>query len=65
MNFTFTVKETIKLHSSEDIDMFIVKKMKAETYDKAVSIAKTLGNSEVVNDWTMEVVWNSDSPEEE
>ena len=60
MNNGYTIRETIKLHSSENIDMFIVKKMKVDSYDEAINIAKTLGDAEVINNWTMDVVWNSD-----
>ncbi len=60
MNKGYTIRETIKLHSSENIDMFIVKKMKVDSYDEAINIAKTLGDSEVINNWTMDIVWNSD-----
>ena len=60
MNKGYTIRETIKLHSSENIDMFIVKKMKVDSYDEAINIAKTLGDAEVINNWTMDVVWNSD-----
>ena len=59
MNKGYTIRETIKLHSSENIDMFIVKKMKVDSYDEAINIAKTLGDSEVIDNWTMDIVWNS------
>jgi len=59
MNNGYTIRETIKFHSSEDIDMFIVKKMKVDSYDEAINIAKTLGDSEVIDNWTMDIVWNS------